>query len=443
MYSASKLAATVADLSAAAAAGGGDFKAAICIFLRGGCDTYNTYVPIAQRAQYAAARPNIALPSGDVRSLDGSWGLSKHYCGGDTTGLLPIWQAGKMAVLRNIGVLQVPTSKSQYAARSVPLPRQLMSHNDQQRQWETLPITGQVEPTGWFGRLGEMLRPFNAAAIAGSEGVWSPSGTPEQNRGLTLARSNVSATGAASFIDAGSATMLTLVNGIAGLRSAAAGHSSAVLNHLGNTVAATTAAATSLNAAFTAAGAVPAGADTPLTALAGNTLAPLLRGVIRALTARTQLGQRRQMFLVNYPSSWDDHANLLAAHNARIRQVGDAIAALWTCLGVLGLQNNVVIFTESDFGRALMENGSLGTDHGWGAFHCAIGGSVAGGMYGTDPLLSNDGPDDIGQGRLIPTTSVDQLAGTIAQWMGVPTQHLSVIAENLPAFASPTLGFLG
>jgi len=118
--------------------------------------------------------------------------------------------------------------------------------------------------------------------------------------------------------------------------------------------------------------------------------------------------------------------------------------------------DRVTAFTASDFGRALASNGN-GTDHGWGGHHLIVGGAVRGqSLYGTPPPLSigeTDAPEDqwhIGQGRLIPSTSVDQYAATLARWFGVTEGELDGILPNLRQFgvaagwpAYPTdLGFM-
>ena len=52
-------------------------------------------------------------------------------------------------------------------------------------------------------------------------------------------------------------------------------------------------------------------------------------------------------------------------------------------------------------------------------------------------------PDDTGRGRWIPTTSVDQYAGTLAKWFGVSATDMPVVLPNLGRFASSDLGFMG
>jgi hypothetical protein len=53
-----------------------------------------------------------------------------------------------------------------------------------------------------------------------------------------------------------------------------------------------------------------------------------------------------------------------------------------------------------------------------------------------------NGPDDVGQGRLLPTTSVDQLAATLATWMGVNTSDLPMVVPNIGNYSVRDLGLM-
>ena len=55
----------------------------------------------------------------------------------------------------------------------------------------------------------------------------------------------------------------------------------------------------------------------------------------------------------------------------------------------------------------------------------------SGRYYGTPPVVANDGPDDVGQGRLLPSTSVDQYAATMGKWLGISDTDLLAVLPNL------------
>jgi len=65
-------------------------------------------------------------------------------------------------------------------------------------------------------------------------------------------------------------------------------------------------------------------------------------------------------------------------------------------------------------------------------------------MYGQYPVVGADQANDVGAGRLIPTTAVDQYAGTLARWVR-PLQWPDSprVFPNFSNFGSnPYLGFM-
>lgn len=64
-----------------------------------------------------------------------------------------------------------------------------------------------------------------------------------------------------------------------------------------------------------------------------------------------------------------------------------------------------------------------------------VGGAVMGKQfYGTAPVVADNGPDDVGQGRLLPSTSVNQYAATLGKWLGVSDANLLAVLPNLANF---------
>ena len=110
----------------------------------------------------------------------------------------------------------------------------------------------------------------------------------------------------------------------------------------------------------------------------------------------------------------------------------------------MGMAKNVVSFTASDFGRTLTSNSS-GSDHGWGSTQFVMGGAVAGKNFiGKSPQFANNGDNDFGQGRLVPTTGVDQLAATLAKWFGLSDTDIQMVLPNIVNFdkSAWNLGFM-
>ena len=105
---------------------------------------------------------------------------------------------------------------------------------------------------------------------------------------------------------------------------------------------------------------------------------------------------------------------------------------------------------EADY--AFKPAANNGTDHGWGAHHFVLGGAVRGGdLYGAFPALGaknannnnfDSSPDQIGNGALLPQTSVDQLGATLGRWFGLSDGQLLDVFPNLANFSQRNLGFM-
>ena len=105
------------------------------------------------------------------------------------------------------------------------------------------------------------------------------------------------------------------------------------------------------------------------------------------------------------------------------------------------LHNNFNGYPKKQFDMAWYK--SIYPDHGWGGMQFALGGAVLGRSYvGTPPVLANGGPDDVGQGRLLPALSVDQYGGTLANWFGVSATDQLTVLPSLANFTTRNLGFM-
>jgi uncharacterized protein (DUF1501 family) len=164
--------------------------------------------------------------------------------------------------------------------------------------------------------------------------------------------------------------------------------------------------------------------------------------VARLISARNALGHKRQVYFVSQ-GGYDFHDTLVESQGLRLKELSDAMAAFYAATVEMGVANSVTTFTASDFGRGLQSNGR-GSDHGWGSHHFIMGGAVKGNrLYGNWPTVALGGPEDLGQGRLVPTTSVDRYAATLATWFGVSAANLPTVLPNVTRFATATTAGLG
>jgi len=440
---ASPLAINLAAMAEASAANASDYKAIVCVFLYGGNDYANTLVPYdaASYNSYYSLRPNLAYQrsalSGTVLStasapVDVNGVAHQYALAPELAPLLPIFNAGKMGVLLNVGTLVQPTTKLQFTNKSVPLPSKLFSHNDQQSEWQSSMPEGAT--TGWGGTLGDLFASGNGNATFTCVNV---SGNAVFLAGRQAVQYQVSTNGSVPFAALqkplfGSATCSNALQTLM---------TQAQPNLMQSDYARITQRAIAANDVLTSA----LGSSTSLTTPypANNNLADQLKMVARMIAAAPALGAKRQVFFVSM-GGFDTHDGLVTVHPGLMKTVAEAMAAFYQSTVELGVSNQVTTFTASDFGRTLSGNND-GSDHGWGSMHFMLGGAVKGARYyGTAPVVATNGPDDVGQGRLLPTTSIAQYAATLGSWMGVSNSDLLTMLPSLANFnaSSRNLGFL-
>jgi len=186
--------------------------------------------------------------------------------------------------------------------------------------------------------------------------------------------------------------------------------------------------------------AIPLGTGGSLT-LDQDSLARQLRLVAQLVAAGQTLGMRRQVFMVSM-GGFDSHANQMRDQPSQMARVAQSVDYFLSAITTMGLLNNVTLFTASDFGRALLSNGS-GCDHGWGSHHFVAGGAVRGrNMYGRFPATVLGGADDVGSGRLLPAYGVTQMAATMGRWMGLSNIDLNAVLPGIANFDAQALAFL-
>ncbi len=429
-------------LLGAVASPSADYRALVCLFLAGGNDANNLIVPTDSTGfnAYAAGRGALALPSGELLGIANSASDGHNYgLHPAMTELRSLYEQGHFTVLANVGTLCVPTTKEQYQARSVPLPIQLFSHNDQQVEWQSS-LPDRPFESGWGGRLADLTNAFNENnAISMSISL---SGQNYFQVGQQVVQYSVGTGGAVSLTGAS-----TNATSLAGIRTSA--QSDLLAASQPGLLEAAFADATGSAIADSALLASHLGGDAPFsTVFPTSNLGQQLRVIARLIAAAPNLGLRRQIFFARI-GGWDLHDNQVTAgatatgaHANLLGDVSRSLAAFYAATVEMGLSDKVTAFTASDFGRTFNTNGD-GSDHGWGSHHLILGGAVRGGrIYGRMPDWTINGPDDTGRGRWIPSTSVDEYSATLARWFGVSSTNLPVVLPNIGRFANPDLGFL-
>lgn len=418
-----------------------DYKAIVCVFLFGGNDSNNLVVPMdpAEYNLYATARGTqasggIALPQAQLlgikpKTLNKDYGLHPAL-----TGLKTLFDAGKMAILTNVGTLSQPLTKAEYNASAQARPDQLFSHSDQQLAWQTSVAKG-IERTGWGGRLADVMGPSNnnnfpmITSIAGSA-IYTNGRTPRVVAIPSNGTFGLSTFGTAAQTTAREAALKNIMNLEAG---------NDFVREADDVLAQALGASDILNPIITANNTT----ITPIFANATSGIGTQLRQVAKLIEARNTIGLKRQIFFVSL-GGFDTHTNEINSHNTLYGQLAPALKAFYDATVQMGVADKVTTFTMSDFGRTLKAASGGGSDHGWGNHQLIIGGAVRGQeFYGTFPNHTLGGPNDVStNGRWIPTTSVDQYGATIAKWFGVSASNMSTVFPNISRFSNTDLGFM-
>ena len=445
--SAGNLALSLAGIGEAAAQSSpaDDYKALVCVFLYGGNDHDNTFVPYDSicHSSYKNLRntgdsaSNIYVPPSDLIPLSVT-GLpqGRQYAVQQAmSSLADLYESKNMGIMLNVGPLAKLTSKNQYInAKLGDLPPKLFSHNDQFSLWQSGMLEGAEGATqGWGGRLGDLFlgsdkkAHFTCINAAGNAVFMS---------GQNVLPYQVTSKGA---VPIDSLTYSAGVYGISKCTSVLKSLLDLSPSHWMEKEWARTVKSSMDNQQIVSNSLQPVFSFN--TTFGNDSLSMQLQIIARLIQARKSLGVSKQVFFASL-GGFDNHDGLKVAHagldgkSGLLKILNDAMYSFYQATEQMGLRNQVTTFTASDFGRTLSSNGD-GSDHGWGSHHMVMGGAVDGGKFwGTAPDLSTtknalDGPDTVGQGRLLPSTSVDQFAASMARWMGVSESDLNTVLPNL------------
>lgn len=421
-------------------------KSLVFIMLDGGNDSFNMLVPRSDTAyqEYANTRGDLALAKSELKPLSFTDENQKQF------GLHPsmpktqqLFNDKKLAFIANVGPMIEKVTREEYQSDSKPLPLGLMSHSDQFKHWQTS-RPGERINSGWFGVVADVVQPQKAENAI--------------SMNISLAGSNIMQNGVSSREYAitkngsiGLRVKDTTKPELAELNSVLlSGFNEMLENNQGSSFDKTYVDGVRHSQAQFEKFAAATNTITVNWQGGESELAQQLEMVAKAIKARDALGMagKQQTFFVRY-IGWDHHSELLNAQKKMLGIVDESLSGFQQALEELGVADDVVTFTGSDFGRSLTSNGN-GTDHGWGGNTLVMGNAVEGGkIFGQYPDLNlgSVNPLDVGGGVLIPTTSTDEVYAELALWFGAEKQTLAKLFPNLANFYDVTnenspLGFI-
>ena len=335
-----------------------------------------------------------------------------------------LFDSGKMVAIANSGVLIEPATKAGLKDGTHAMPPFLFSHNSQQAEWQR-GWSGSNTTLGWAGRLMDVLSSESDAISP----TFSLNGYAQLLNGSDHT---------ANLINASSLPRVNGINNAQRRKSFDRVMSLSPHTAFGREFDRVKNDSVSIRDTLAnAISSIPEEGHFP-----DLSLSKQLHTVARLIKSSDQLGHQRQVYFVGF-GGFDTHANQLNDHAELMSALSQSLSAFNQSMEATGLGDKVTTMTMSDFGRRLASNGT-GTDHGWASNHLVMGGALNGGqLYGQWPSLILDGENDFNKGRMIPTTSVEQIGATIAKWMGVNTDSaMDYIFPNLTNFSVKDLGFL-
>ena len=435
------------------------YKALVCVFLFGGMDHADTIIPFDQSSYnqlrsarsglfnaYNSSNANSSRNRGNLLNLSP---INSSALGGRQYALPPqlsplrtMFNDDDLAIVGSVGPLIQPTTRAQIDNNSVPLPARLFSHNDQQSTWQSLGTEGQV--FGWGGRFLDTILGADPnlnsrfAAITASSNSVFLSGQNIQPASIASGNApRVNAINIRSIIGSGSGFDPARQRLFDYLRRSDLGQGNAFARDLSTLQAEGVAAGDDFANALDSAS---LNTNFPSTSLGQQ-----LNSVANAISVRNTLeltGTNRQVFFVGI-GGFDSHSDQTATLPGLHTEIANAVSSFRQAMIELGVWNDVTLFTASDFGRTLPDNGD-GTDHGWAGHHFVAGGAVRGQrIFGNLP--SSDASTNEytrSRGRLIPTVSVEQYAATLGRWFGLNDNELDAALPNLANFSTRDLGFM-
>ena len=401
------------------------------LFLLGGCDGWNVVAPLDGRYDgYARGRDTLALPKELFTPLDGT-GFGLHP---SLAPLKTAWNDGGLGVVLNTGPLFQPLTRDLYQRRPDLRPVHLMSHADGQAQWQGMRMR-EENLDGFLGRLADRtavaapVSPListagSSLAVIGANirPLVLPAAGPLERNGYEMVP-NDAATRArqaaiAAMADASAYGPLTRLTA----KSYALAYEQAQL--VDGVISAPVSA---VDAYFVDATGAELDSD----------IASQLNRIARMIESRSKLGHDRQTFFASQ-GGYDTHATQIAGkpgegrHSRLLADLAQAMAAFYAAMKGVGLQDQVTLFTMSDFGRTYAANAAHGSDHAWGNNHLVLGGGLKPRtVHGRYPDTTLGGPEDSNvDGRWIPSIAVEEYVGAIAQWYGVAPADMPYVFPN-------------
>lgn len=405
------------ELLAASNAGGGSGPIVVVLQLNGGNDALNTVIPYgsADSSIYYGARPTLSIAQAEVLPLDSEYGLHPKL-----TQLKGLWDLNQLAIINGVGY-----------------PNPNLSHFTSFDYWHTAEPNEQVRD-GWLGRFFEHQCANSAISLDPTIGLnvglteTLAFRTKEKSLGVTLkdpAAHRWYGSGLAGEKGDEQALYTELINAPVGGITSKPGLAF-VEERARNTMGSLELLGVAVDAQNAPGAAFPTAAfpDTGLGRDLKNIAGMIYADVGTCVYHVEQLGYDTHGSQAELDG---DGKPLEGRHAALLEELDGALGAFVSEMKAQGNWDRMLLFTVSEFGRKVIENGSLGTDHGAASSLFVTGGHVQAGFYGQMPSLAET--NRIKNHSLAFNVDFRRVYRTVLQeWLGVPEAAISTVLPTAP-----------
>ncbi len=331
----------------------------VLINLAGGNDGLNTLIPLDQYETLRKVRPDVIHPQSSILNISDGLGLHSSL-----TGFKELFEQEKLCAVQNVGY-----------------PLQNQSHFRSADIWTSGSTSTVYEGSGWLGRFLALRHPDFPSSYPNSQFTDPLSITMGSVTSNTCQGQIYDMGMAVAEIDDGSNI---LIGGTDTPPDTYAGEEILFINTL---MSQTNEYFAVINQALESGNNLsekyPEDGE--------NQLANKLKTVANLISG----GLNTQVYVINH-GGFDTHANqvnidgLTGAHADLLDELSVAVAAFQDDIEKLGVADRVLGMTFSEFGRRIVSNASLGTDHGSAAPLFLFGTSVNPTVLGNNPVIDPD-----------------------------------------------------
>lgn len=370
---------------------GEDDKVLVLVQLNGGNDGLNTFIPLDQYDNLNKVRPSILIPESQVLTINDAQGFHTSL-----TGFKSLFDEEKLSVVQGVGY-----------------PNQNRSHFRSTDIWTTASDADQYITTGWLGRYFDLAHPTFPVNYPNDQ-------FPDPfaiTLGYVVSETCQGQASNFSFTINSEEELSQLEDTVTGNGDGSC--FSSELSYLRDVVRQTNAYSTRVLEAFDK--------GNNLETYPEGNLARQLKIVANLISG----GLKTKIYVVSQ-GGYDTHANQVVSdevttgsHADLLSELGNAIKAFQNDLVQLGVDEQVMGMTFSEFGRRIKANDSFGTDHGSSAPLFVFGSCVETKVFGQNAQIGETVGDDEGVAMQYDFRSV--YASILMDWFKTPKEDIQKV----------------